>query len=115
MTWRGFTSGLLLLVSALLCGLIVGGAVAGRLMPASPGEMGWDRLADALGGMAVGAVVGLSAALYFVRRWSVRQRLVTAAVLIVVAISVTAVLRATRPGSSLDPAASQPQSTTPTQ
>lgn len=38
--------------------IIVGGFLGGRVFT-SPGEMGWDALANALGGMMLGGVLGL--------------------------------------------------------
>ena len=39
----------------------LGGAFVGSRLLVQPGGMGWDRIADALGGMMVGTLVGLVA------------------------------------------------------
>lgn len=98
MTPARFASAALCLVSLILLGFILGGFAAGRVMPGSEGEMGWDRLADAIGGAAVGTLLGLVAGVIAVRRFTVVQRLLAAAIALPVAAAVLLAMRAMRTG-----------------
>ena len=73
-----FLSGTTVLATAVLCGFLAGGFIASRL---STTGMGWDRLADALGGMMIGIVAGAILGTVLVVRLGVRGRLVAAGVL----------------------------------
>ena len=70
-----FLSGTAVLATAVPCGFLTGGFIASRL---STTGMGWDRLADALGGMMVGVVAGVILGAVLVARLGVRGRLVAA-------------------------------------
>lgn len=68
--------GVILGVSLTLLGMAVGALIAGQV---SRGGMGWDGIADALGGMLLGAPAGLLLAILLARRLRVPTlRLVTA-------------------------------------
>ena len=57
--WTSWISAAILLVALVLFGFIVGGLVATRVVGMS--GMGWDRLADTLGGLMVGGALGIAA------------------------------------------------------
>ena len=70
-----FFSGTAVVAMAVLCGFLAGGFIASRL---STTGMGWDRLADTLGGMMVGVVAGVILGAVLVVRLGVRGRMVAA-------------------------------------
>jgi len=63
---------LFLVVSCLVLGGAVGLMSARLLMPAT--QSGWDAIADALGGVSIGAVLGALAGVYLVPGLSMRAR-----------------------------------------
>lgn len=88
-SWGLLLGGLGLVAGALLGGLYV------RLFVPRTG-MGWDQLADALGGLMVGGALGALAGIALALFLSGRGRVVSAAVMIVLAVSALFTLRALR-------------------
>lgn len=80
------------LIGLLLFGFSVGGYLGGRVL--SDGGMGWDRLADALGGAAIGIVCGLAAGVFAIRRLSTRDLWISGVAAVAFAVLILAVLRA---------------------
>ncbi len=78
MKWKQIASGGFFALGMLCLGFTTGGVVGSRM--SSPGGMGWDHLADMLGGMMVGVIVSVVLAGAIVGRLSPRQRVVTAVV-----------------------------------
>lgn len=62
---------LLAIPSIAICGAFVGALVASRVLP-SPGD-GWDQIAQALGGLMLGTLVGTVLAIGVVLRASARR------------------------------------------
>ena len=58
----------------MLFGFILGGLLGGRVLS---GGMGWDRLANALGGMGLGLLGAIFFALFFISRLSFRARILS--------------------------------------
>lgn len=52
---------ILVCCGAVFAGAVIGGLSGGNLF-SSPADMGWDRLANMVGGMMVGGLVGLGVA-----------------------------------------------------
>ena len=93
--WTDVATGCLFLAALAGCGFVVGVAVATRLLSTS--GMGWDQLADALGGGLAGGVLGLVAGALSVRRASRRLRLILALAFLVAAALCLVLLRTTSP------------------
>lgn len=91
MSWL---TGVLLLVALLYLGVLAGGTVTTRLMPTS-GGMGWDQLADALGGVLVGTVLAVVGAIIALRALGTGGRLAVIVLAAVACAGLTAYLRAT--------------------
>ena len=72
MTVKQLASGTLFVVAVAFLGLMVGAFLGGRVFASG---MGWDRLADMLGGVALGAGSGLVFSLSMVKRLSVAKRI----------------------------------------
>lgn len=110
-------AGLILSPCLMFIGIAAGATIAGM----SRSGMGWDQLADAIGGMIVGSVLGLAFALYFATRLPVpRLRAATigsalAALLVWGMLFVRARKRADLRGAGKPPTAmtSDPKPTTP--
>jgi hypothetical protein len=65
---RSFLSSAFLVITLVLFGFIFGGLFATRIM--TTGGMGFDQIADALGGYTIGSAVALIAAIVLLRRLS---------------------------------------------
>jgi len=68
---KRFGAGFLFVASCMVFGFFLGGFLGSKVF--SSGGMGWDRLADALGGMMAGVIVALVVSVALVRRLSIRQ------------------------------------------
>ncbi|MEZ5488886.1 MAG: hypothetical protein R3F50_01035 [Gammaproteobacteria bacterium] len=90
---KSWLSGAILLMALLFFGVIFGALVATRIM--SSGGMGFDQLADALGGFIVGGALGLLAAIVLIRRLSPSKRLIVALIAIAGSFASVLYLRAT--------------------
>lgn len=64
----------LLTAAAVLAGTLGGAAAGGVVARLFSTGMGWDRLADVLGGLMVGAAVGLATSAWAVWAWHRRRR-----------------------------------------
>lgn len=77
-TIKAWASAIFLLLALVLFGLFFGALVATRIFPTS--RMGWDQLADFLGGAMLGGIAGLVAALALIARIAPRARMAMALV-----------------------------------
>jgi hypothetical protein len=84
-----------LFAALVLLGFLSGGLVATRIIGTS--GMGWDRLADTLGGLLVGGALGAVAWLVTVRRLDAAGRLRMAGAAVLGGLGVVAYLQATEP------------------
>lgn len=84
-TLTGFISGFLLVVFGGVCGAVLGLLFVRLFVPRT--GMGWDQLADALGGLMVGGLLGLVAGGVLIFLLGTRGRFLAAGVLLVVAIA----------------------------
>jgi hypothetical protein len=86
------------LVLVLACGFF--GAAIGLLgakLLSPPGGMGWDRIADMLGGLMLGAGLGVGAGLYLTVGLSARARWWSAVVAVVLGLGILFSLALTAP------------------
>lgn len=122
MNWRAMQQAVLVLGIPIL-GAAAGGIVAPRI---GSSGMGWDQIADALGGVMVGGVFGLAIALLVIRRISepglARAArlvgLVVIGLLVVMTLRIRTIQRAAReaaaaeaarlPTNQIDPAVQSP-------
>jgi hypothetical protein len=86
------------LASTLIVGALLGLVFVKLFVPRK--AMGWDGIADALGGLMVGGLVGVVIGGVLIALLSVRAQLVGIAIAVVVALIIAAVLAATAPGRS---------------
>lgn len=93
--WMSWLSAALLLGALLLFGVLGGGLVATRVIGTS--GMGWDRLADTLGGMLVGGVLGVVAGVVGVLRLSANGRFWLTGGAVIGCLGAVAFLQATQP------------------
>lgn len=98
-------SALTLVASLLALGFFLGGFVATRLLPTT--GMGWDQLADALGGMMLGTLIGLVLAVAGVSLLTTRVRWWTSAGALILAFVTLLGLRVVPP-RVVEPAQRQP-------
>ena len=91
MTMKSFLSGAFVLVSALLCGFLTGGFLGTRVFGGV--GMGWDRLADALGGMAVGLICATVLSVLLILYLDIRRRWIAGAVLLALSVLAWVLLR----------------------
>jgi hypothetical protein len=87
-----WSSAAVLLVALLLLGVVAGAFVATRVLATS--DMGWDQIADALGGAMVGCVTALVVWVVAVRSLRPRGRVVLAACALAGMVGVSAASRA---------------------
>ena len=92
---RSWLSAAGVLVALVLFGMMTGGLIATRVFTTS--GMGWDRLADTLGGLMVGGGVGLFAGLVAVRMLSVRGRRAATGAALIGCVAALLYLQATPP------------------
>ena len=92
---KSFLTGAFLLITFTLLGFLFGGLVATRIM--TTGAMGFDQLADALGGFMAGSLAGLIAGIVLLRFLSPPKRWVAGLVAIAVICGCILYLRATPP------------------
>ena len=90
--WKGIGSGLALFVGLIAFGFALGGFLGGRVFTNS--DMGWDRLANALGGVALGALGGAGLAGYLLTRLTPMRRLVVGTLALIGGVVFLTVLRA---------------------
>ena len=93
--WMSWLSAALLLAALPLLGGLSGGLVVTRLIGTS--GMGWDQLADTLGGVLAGGALGLVAGIVGVLRLSSSRRFWLAVGAVIGCLGVVAYLQATRP------------------
>ncbi len=89
--WKAVTSGAFLILSAVLFGFMSGGFLGSRVFGGS--GMGWDRLADALGGMMVGILVSTVASVFLLLHLDTRKRWIAGALFIAGALLALILLR----------------------
>lgn len=94
MRGKNILAGLYFIVMFVLLGLTVGG-VLGSTIFASESDMGWDQLANFLGGVMVGGVASLAVAAFTVSRIDARRRLVYGSAFLVAVVLIVAALRIT--------------------
>lgn len=99
----GFVSGAVLLIALSPVGLLIGGFVAARIGPKS--GMGWDQLADTLGGAMLGVLGAWVVGAVLIQLLTPRKRFVVALVATASIVVLIVVLRILRP---LPPAAETP-------
>jgi hypothetical protein len=85
----------LALLGFLALGFMLGGLVGGRLLGSG---MGVDRLADAIGGAAIGLLCGLGGAILSIRRLAPRSTALAGAAALALAAITFAILRALATG-----------------
>lgn len=93
--WPRRLAGAFLILSLLFLGFVAGILVATRLLATS--AMGWDQLADALGGAAIGMLAGAAAGALLLPRLGGRHRSLVALVALAAAVSCWLYLRTTPP------------------
>lgn len=93
--WSAWLTAILLLPALLAPGVLLGGLVASRVLPDT--GMGWDQLANTLGGMMVGAILAVGAWLFALQQLGTRGRLLLTGGGLVAAIVASVVLVTTRP------------------
>lgn len=101
------------LVLALACAFVGAsiGLLGARLL-STPTGMGWDAIADALGGLMVGGVLGLGAGLYLNVGLSVRSRWWSSIVAVMLGLGILFSLALTAPQrQERQSSVSQPQAT----
>lgn len=95
----GIGSALVYFVGLFFFGFICGGFMGGRVF--GGGGMGWDQLADSLGGMAVGVGVAILGGAFLLRRFSVGARLMIGVLAFLAAVAIGQYMNANplpRPG-----------------
>lgn len=92
---KSWLSGAFLLIALLGFGFIFGGLFATRILTTS--GMGFDQIADALGGFAVGAFVALVAGVLLLRKLGTLPRVVVGAVALLATYASVLYLNATPP------------------
>ena len=90
---KSWLSGALILISLTFFGLVFGALVATRIL--TPGGMGFDQIADALGGAIVGGIIALVAGVALIRRLSASSRVLVALLAIAASGGAVFYLRAT--------------------
>lgn len=93
--WMSWLSGALLLAALLLLGVLTGGLVATRVIGTS--GMGWDQIADTLGGVLAGAALGLAAGVVAVLKLGSSGRLWLAGGAVIGCLGAAAYLQASQP------------------
>ena len=84
--WKSLLMGLIFSVSSLLAGGLLGILYVKLFVPAK--EMGWDGIADMLGGLMVGGAIGLFAGIYLAWKLPLRkQAMGTGALLLIFGIT----------------------------
>jgi hypothetical protein len=78
MNWKSILSGTVLVLTTLLFGFLFGGFIGGRVF--GQDGMGWDRLADALGGMFLGVFGAVIVATVLVMKFDNLKRWIASAV-----------------------------------
>ena len=108
--WKRVISGVVLIASTLIAGAAFGILWVRLFIPRK--AMGWDNLADFLGGMMVGALLGLVVGAVMVFLFSIRTQWMSIGIAVVVAILIFASLALTAPDnkSSMLLIAKKPQS-----
>jgi hypothetical protein len=103
MNIKNIGAGVVFFLGLILLGFVVGGFLGGRVF--GGGGMGWDQLADALGGAFLGIITAIVVATITVGRFTVRHRLLMALGGWLLAIGLTALMRAfpARPIGATDP------------
>jgi hypothetical protein len=91
----GWLTAACVLAGLVFLGMIAGALVATRVMTVS--GMGWDQIADTLGGLMVGGAVGLVAGLVAVRMLDARGRLAATAGALLASVAAAMYLQATPP------------------
>ncbi len=91
MKWKSIGAGLCFVLAMVIFGFFLGGFLGSRVFGGT--GMGWDRLADALGGMFLGIAGGLVVGLLLVKRLSIAQRMWASAGLMMGAAFVLLLLR----------------------
>lgn len=91
MTKNQMGSGVFLVISAIVFGFLSGGLVGSRVFGRT--GMGWDRLADALGGMAVGILVSILVSVLLLRTVDTRKLWIASGLFILGAILSWVLLR----------------------
>ncbi len=88
-------SALYFVVASTLLGLLVGGFF-GKVF-GTKSAMGWDQLADFLGGVMLGGVVALVVSAVFVGRLRPRRRMIIGSVFLLLLVAVVVALRVALP------------------
>lgn len=96
-----WATGAVYLIALVGLGFVLGGTVATRLFPS--GGMGWDQIANALGGVLVGVIVSAVVGAITVVRLSPRARLLLAGAAVAAVVACFAY-------ASLTPPPGRPQS-----
>jgi hypothetical protein len=104
--WRRIATsiaiGFILIASSALAGALLGTVFVRFFVPRT--GMGWDQLADALGGLMLGAIIGLVAGIFATVRFDTRRRLVATAVAILIVAATVGILRlAAEPRQDAEP------------
>jgi len=92
MNVKSIASGTVLVLTSLVFGFLTGGFLGGRVFGRT--GMGWDRLADALGGMALGLIGAVIMSTVLVmkldtgKRWIASVLFICGAVLMVILLRV---------------------------
>ena len=94
-------SGLALCVTSVLAGISLGLLYVRLFVP--PKAMGWDGIADVLGGMMVGALLGLVAGIVLIRAFKPKKQLQTSGLSLVIAGLIFAGLVFTAPEQESSP------------
>jgi Ca2+/Na+ antiporter len=76
----------LLVVTGLTSGAVLGGLYVKLFVPRA--AMGWDGIADALGGLMLGGLIGLVVSIVLASALTVKRRLQVSAVLLAVVVAV---------------------------
>lgn len=84
-------SGLYFIVTTTLFGFLIGGFL-GKVF-GSKSAMGWDQLADFLGGVMLGGLVALAGAVVVVRRMEPTKRMIVGTVFVLLIAVAVVVLR----------------------
>ena len=93
----------LLVISGFLSGAVTGGLYVKLFVPRA--AMGWDGIADALGGLMLGGLTGVVVSIILISTISVRHRLMVATiecVLVLIVIAGMFLTQEPKPGSAPD-------------